>query len=275
LRKLATAIAQYRVGQLVTARGFEGFETVVTNSGSPIAPYAERSAASRRERAIAMGLAVGFHVVVLWGVIHGFGGVPALTPLVDDTFVTSTFDVPLDPPKPTPSPTTPEPAGASGEEGRKAVAKATIAKARVPAKKVPAPPVASTGDDVRSGAAAQGQGTGGGGEGLGTGSGASGNGAGGGLVRKAEKIAGDIRSTRDYPRSSQQERIDKRVVILLTVGTDGRVSGCRIWRASGVPDADAVTCKLAVKRFRFRPATDGEGNPVSSTYGWEQRWFAP
>ncbi|MCC6942316.1 MAG: TonB family protein [Novosphingobium sp.] len=239
------------------------------------ARYSDQSSASGKERGLATGLAIAFHLAVLWGVIHGFGGVPALTPLVDDVFSTSTFDVPLEQPKPTPTPTTPEPAGASAPEGRKAVAKATIAKARVPAKKVPAPPVASTGNDVRSGAAAQGQGTGGGGAGMGTGSGASGNGSGGGLARKAEKIAGDIRSTRDYPRGGQEERIGKRVVILLNVGADGRVSGCKVWRASGVPEADAVTCKLAIERFRFRPATDGDGNPVASTYGWEQRWFAP
>lgn len=224
---------------------------------------------------MAIGLAIAFHLAVLWGVIHGFGGVPALNYGVETPFTTQTFDVPLDPPKPAPTPKTPEPAGASGEEGRKAEAKATVARARVPARKVPAPPVASTGNDVRSGAAAQGQGTGGGGEGMDTGSGNSGNGSGGGLARKAEKIAGDIRSTRDYPKDSQQERIGKRVVILLTVGTDGKVSGCKVWRASGVPDADAITCKLASERFRFRPATDAQGAPVESTYGWEQRWFAP
>lgn len=237
--------------------------------------YSDRSFASKRERGWATGLAVAFHLIVLWGVIHGFGGVPALTPLIDDAFTTGTFDVPLDPPKPTPTPTTPEPAGAAAEEGRKSVAKATVAKASVPAKKVPAPPVTSTGNDVRSGAAAQGQGTGGGGEGAGTGSGASGNGSGGGLARKAEKIAGDIRSTRDYPAASQEQRIGKRVVIVLNVGADGRVTGCKVWRASGVPEADAVTCRLATERFRFRPATDAAGNPVASTYGWEQRWFAP
>lgn len=237
--------------------------------------YSDQSFASNRERGWATGLAVAFHLAVLWGVIHGFGGVPALTPLVEDVFTTGTFDVPLEKPTPTPTPTTPEPAGAAAEEGRKAVAKETVAKAKVPAKKVPAPPVASTGNDIRSGAAAQRQGTGGGGEGVGTGSGASGNGSGGGLARKPEKIAGDIRSTRDYPRASQEERIGKKVVILLTVAADGRVSGCKVWRGSGVPEADAVTCKLATERFRFRPATDAAGNPVASTYGWEQRWFAP
>lgn len=246
-------------------------------AGEPSSPtrYADRAAASGRDRALAMGLATVFHLVVLWGVIHGFGGVPALPNLTDDPFTTRTFDVPLDPPKPAPAPTEPHPAGASGKEGRKAIAKATIAKARVPAKQVPAPPVASTGQDVRSGASTQGQGTGGGGEGMGTGSGASGTGAGGGLARKAEKIAGDIRSTRDYPASGQSERIGKRVVIVLTIGSDGKVQGCKVWRASGVPEADAITCKLAAERFRFRPATDADGNPVASTYGWEQRWFAP
>lgn len=236
--------------------------------------YADRRS-NRRDRLLAIGFAVMLHVGVLWAVIHGFGGVPALTQLVPDRIATQTFDVPLEKPKPAPSPTMPDPAGASGEEGKKAIAKPVIAKARVPAKVVPAPPVASTGKDVRSGASALGQGTGGGGTGNGTGSGADGNGSGGGLARKAEKIAGDIRSTRDYPAASQEERIGKRVVIVLTVGTDGRVSDCKVWRASGVPEADAVTCRLARERFRFRPATDAAGQPVVSTYGWEQRWFAP
>lgn len=230
---------------------------------------------SRRDRVLPAALALCLHLLVLWGVIHGFGGVPAMTGPETDLFTTRTFDVPLEKPTPTPTPTVPDPAGASGEEGRKATAKPVIARARAPSRPLPAPSVAATGYDVRSGAAVQGQGTGGGGEGMGTGSGASGNGSGGGLARKAEKIAGDIRSTRDYPAKSQQERIGKRVVILLEVSAAGRVTGCRVWRASGVPEADTVTCRLASERFRFRPATDAEGRPVASTYGWEQRWFAP
>lgn len=237
--------------------------------------FAERTASGGRERLISTLLAVTLHIAVLWLVIHGFGGGTGSVGGQDRPFVLQTIDIPLDPPKPAPSPTTPDPAGASGAEGRKAVAKPIVARARVPAKPVPAPPVASTGNADRSGAAAQGQGTGGGGARMGTGSGASGNGSGGGLARKAEKIAGDIRSTRDYPARTQNDRIGKRVVILLTVGTDGRVSDCKVWRASGVPDADAVTCRLATERFRFRPATDAQGRPTEATYGWEQRWFAP
>lgn len=236
--------------------------------------YAERAGGSG-QRLAAIALAIALHLGVLWAVIHGFGGVPVGERAAERRFAVQTFDVPLERPSPAPSPTAPDPAGASGVEGRKARTKPVTARARVPAKPQPAPPVASTGDEVRSGAVAKGDGTGAGGAGSGTGSGASGSGSGGGLARKAEKIAGDIKSARDYPAASRDERIGKRVVIVLTVGTDGRVAKCRIWRPSGVPDADAVTCRLAQERFRFRPAADSEGNPVVSEYGWEQRWFAP
>ena len=245
------------------------------NIASPDSQIFARRGRSGRDRVLSATLALCLHLLVLWGVIHGFGGVLARTGEETDPYVARTFDVPLEKPKPTPSPTAPEPSGASGAEGRKARAKPVVARARVPSRPEPAPPVAATGNDVRSGSAARGEGTGGGGEGMGTGSGASGNGSGGGLARKTEKISGDIRSTRDYPAKSQQERIGKRVVILLDVSAEGRVTGCRVWRASGVPEADAVTCRLASERFRFRPATDAEGRPVASTYGWEQRWFAP
>ena len=247
---------------------------MTTHDSDDTALRANQQAFSR-DRFVATGLALALHLGVLWVVVLGFGGVPALLPEVKDRFVTQTFDVPLEKPQPSPSPTAPEPAGASGEEGRKAVARPVIAKARVPSRKELAPPVASTGRDNASGSSDKGAGTGGGGEGQGTGSGLSGTGSGGGLARQAEKIAGDIRSTRDYPVGSQEERIGKRVVILLTVAADGRVSDCRIYRPSGVPEADAVTCRLARERFRFRPATDASGNPIVSTYGWEQRWFAP
>ena len=49
--------------------------------------------------------------------------------------------------------------------------------------------------------------------------------------------------------------------------------GCRIHRASPDPEADRITCQLATERFRFKPATDAAGNPVVSTFGWQQRWF--
>ncbi|MBC2666879.1 TonB family protein, partial [Novosphingobium flavum] len=132
-----------------------------------------------------------------------------------------------------------------------------------------------TGAADRSGARDAGAGTGAGGAGTGPGSGGAGSGSGSGGGAKAVKIAGEINSARDYPAASRDLRIGGNVIVALTVGTDGRVSACRVVRASRDSEADAITCRLATERFRFRPASDGAGNPVVSVYGWQQRWFYP
>ncbi len=139
----------------------------------------------------------------------------------------------------------------------------------------PAPPVAGQGVDNAAGAREAGQGSGAGGQGSGTGSGNGGTGQGGGMATKAVKIAGEINSARDYPRESRDLRIGQAVVVALTVGTDGRVRACRVHRPSSDPQADSITCRLATERFRFRPALAANGEPVESTFGWQQRWFYP
>ena len=63
------------------------------------------------------------------------------------------------------------------------------------------------------------------------------------------------------------------MVIELTVGTDGRVSSCRVTDPSPDPEADAITCRLATERFVFRPRLDDDGKPVEGIYRWRQRWF--
>ncbi len=61
-------------------------------------------------------------------------------------------------------------------------------------------------------------------------------------------------------------------IVVVTVGTDGRPTACRVQRASRDAAANAVTCRLAIQRFRFRAATDAAGNPVEAVYGWKQSW---
>lgn len=75
------------------------------------------------------------------------------------------------------------------------------------------------------------------------------------------QIAGEILPT-DYPRELGKSGIGGHVGIDFVVGTTGRVTHCRITRSSGVPQLDALTCRLIVERFRFRPATDSRGRPV-------------
>ena len=177
------------------------------------------------------------------------------------------YSVPLDPPTPMPNPVpTSPPAGADGASAKRAKPKAIVAApSRIKTRAAPAAPAASTGDATISGANSAGAGTGSGGSGDGSGAGA----------QRAVKIAGDINAARDFPAGSRDQRIGTSVIVVLTVGTDGRVRACRIHQPSPDAEADAITCRLATGRFRFRPATDRTGNPVQSEFGWKQRWFAP
>lgn len=220
------------------------------------------------------------HVALVVALVRGFA--PEFTAQVADrVFSAVTVTITAPPPKPPSLPAAPsqaaEAAGAAGEAGKRAQAKPVAAPSpRIVLATPAAPPVAGQGSDISSGARDAGSGTGAGGLGSGTGAGGSGNGpGGGGGASKVAKIAGDINATRDYPAASRELRLGDYVIVALTVGIDGRAKGCRVHRPSRDPQADQITCRLATERFRFRPATDGQGNPIESVYGWRQRWFAP
>lgn len=215
------------------------------------------------------------HVAAILGLIRAFA--PDMTNAVVKTVVAA-FTVTVETknqPDPGPAKAAREEEGAAAPAGKKAKPKETAApKPKVAIAKKNAPSVASTGDQDTSGARNAGEGTGGGGEGAGTGSGNSGNGQGGGspLV----KIAGDIRTIEDYPRPNGGYRVLRghNVRIQLRVGVDGVPRTCAVIRPSPFPEIDKITCNLAVERFRFKPRTDGNGNPVEGVYAWTQRWFA-
>jgi protein TonB len=196
--------------------------------------------------------------------------------------VVSTFSVtvrtvePEPSPSPAPSPGAARAAGAAGEAGRRATPReVTAPRPRIAVRpQAPAPLASSSGSADWSGARDAGAGTGAGASGEGTGNGGAGTGqGGGGGGTKAVKIAGEINSARDYPIASRAQRIGDHVIVWVTVGADGKPAACRVARPSTDAEANAITCRLAMERFRFRPATDGSGRPVTSTYGWRQRWY--
>ncbi len=223
------------------------------------------------------------HIAAILGLIRAFAPDFAdnvVSNVASAFTVTVTSPTPPPPPPPPPPPAAeraaPQQEGAAGAPGKKAIPKeVTAPEPVIVLPKITAPQVAGTGTDNRSGARDSGDGTGAAGQGAGTGAGAGGSGQGGGGRggAPAEKIKGDINSARDYSRSGRDLRLGDYVIIVMTVGTDGRAKDCSVSRASRDPEADATTCELAVKRFRFRPATDAQGRPVESTYGWRQRWF--
>jgi periplasmic protein TonB len=226
----------------------------------------------RRPKWGTLVLVVLLHLLAIAGLTRAFA--PEFTSRVMEqaaSILTVTITAPED--KPAASPVPDE--GASAEQGGQARPRAASAPPKpIPVKPSEAPPVSGAGAENNSGASSAGAGTGGGGEGIGTGSGNSGNGQGNGAGRRLEKIAGDINSARDYPvpPGGRQARFGTSATIALTVGTDGRATACRIVRASPFPETDAITCRLALERFRFRPAIDRDGNPVVATYGWRQEF---
>lgn len=231
-----------------------------------------RSRMSGRKLATLIVVAL-IHVGAVFGLLRAFD-IDFVPEAVKDTVTSFSIPFQSEPEEPPQKVEEIEPEGASGAEAAEATPKEISAPpARIPKKEDPVPPVSSTGDETRSGAAEQGAGTGGGGPGVGTGSGGQGTGSGGvPFERHAEKIAGEIRA-RDYPRSSVQDRDGAYVIVHFTVNPDGTTRDCRVRRSSGNAEVDRITCQLVIERFRYRPAIDGNGNPTSEKVGWKQWWW--
>jgi periplasmic protein TonB len=139
-----------------------------------------------------------------------------------------------------------------------------------------APPSVTPVVAVKPTAAPSGGGTGTGpASGAGTGGGTGGNGYGGDQGgRDLEQIAGEITS-RDYPRALREAGIGGRVGVVFKVEPNGRVGNCTVTRSSGVPELDALTCRLIQQRFVYRPTTDRYGRPIEDEVEGEHDWIAP
>jgi protein TonB len=87
-----------------------------------------------------------------------------------------------------------------------------------------------------------------------------------------EQIAGEITS-RDYPRDLRAAGIGGRVQFTFVVEPNGRVGRCTVTRSSGVPELDALTCRLVRQRFVYRPSTDRYGRPIADDVDGEHDWI--
>lgn len=238
---------------------------------------------SRRPKPAVLVLILVAHIAILYGLARAFA--PDTMASVERSVI-SVFDVTTDPPRQEPPPPPPEPLpepdeGAQGAPGKKATPKSVVAPepAIKLAEEKPIPKVSSTGTQDSSGAAVVGTGTGAAGTGTGTGSGRGGIGGGGivpaTIATKPQHISGSINAARDFPipEGGRSARRGNRVIVKVTVGTNGRASNCSIYRASPDGEADRITCQLVVQRLGFKPAIDSNGNPVAAPFYWEQRWF--
>lgn len=180
---------------------------------------------------------------------------------------------PKPPPPPAPKPGKPSAAETAGTPGKKATPSPVIAKA-IPIVQPSAtpPPQPATGDDASRGAALAGAGPGAGGQGSGPGGGGTGGEGGGrGAAQPAEWIGGEIRDS-DYPRGARAAGAQGTTETEIAVGANGRPTACTILRSSRSPELDQATCRLIMRRFRFRPARDHLGRAIPDLVGYEQEW---
>ena len=236
--------------------------------------YAEdRRTVRPRERAGALA------AVVLVQLALGFALLTGLRVQVSGTgeIVERLINVTLTPPKPERPPQKP-----AVDIRKKSAASSAPKAAPTPMggspgpKPAHAPPSVAPVVPVRPTVAPSGGGAGSGpgiGAGSGGGSGGPGYGAGEGGGTDLEQIAGEI-TPRDYPRHLGRAGIGGRVGLLFTVATNGRVSRCRVTSSSGIPELDALTCRLIMQRFLFRPSTDRFGRAVSDDIEGEHIWEA-
>lgn len=136
-----------------------------------------------------------------------------------------------------------------------------------------AAPAPATGNQSSAGAAERpGPGTGSGGQGTGTGSGDSGDGEGSGGGEPLRWLRGRLHDS-DYPSTLSDAGIGGMVSVRFHVGTDGRVSDCRVDRSSGNRELDDMTCRLIQTRYRYRAPRDASGRPLTATVIEDHEWI--
>lgn len=192
------------------------------------------------------------------------------------------FDLPEPPPPPLPKPRpaerpSPAPEAAASPADLKAdptpvVAPPAMIEVPSPIVAAPEPLPVPDGNEADAGSSTrEGPGSGAGGEGAGRGSGGQGSGTGGGGATRAQRVSGSLLDS-DYPRQALRMGIEGSVRVRFTVTEDGRVTRCTILETSGFALLDQTTCRLAERRFRYRPALDASGRPVPQdevrTYDW-------
>lgn len=206
--------------------------------------------------------------------------------IADDFKVFDVAQEPVPPPivePPAPETQAKEPEGAASPPNIKSKPTPVVApppevRLKVPPEVVTAPkalPVPPGNDPTAGSSSVAGPGTGTGGTGTGTGSGGSGTGTGGGGDGgggKAQRVRGTL-SYDVLPREARLRRARGSVAVRYTVTRSGSVVGCSVLKSSGDPDLDRATCPQIERRFRYRPATDASGRPVSTTVSTVFTWI--
>ncbi len=82
---------------------------------------------------------------------------------------------------------------------------------------------------------------------------------------------------KDYPNSPVRPDPwpEGRVEFRLRVNALGKVSACQITKSSGYERLDKVTCKILLRRARFKPAKNADGEAIEGSYISYIEWYVP
>lgn len=86
---------------------------------------------------------------------------------------------------------------------------------------------------------------------------------------------GSWANSNDYPSRALREEREGTTRFRVSIGADGRITGCQVTGSSGHSDLDEATCSLVSRRGRFNPAKDGEGQPTTDSWSSAVRWQIP
>jgi protein TonB len=69
----------------------------------------------------------------------------------------------------------------------------------------------------------------------------------------------------NYPSDALRQEKEGRVGVRVTIGPDGRVTGCTVTSSSGTPSLDSAACEGMQRYARYDPALDDAGRPTSGS----------
>lgn len=93
--------------------------------------------------------------------------------------------------------------------------------------------------------------------------------------RKPEPFRGSEASwfnPEDYPDEAMRTSAEGTVVVRVAVGTDDQPETCAVLVSSRVPSLDSVTCAVIMRRGRWEPAIDANGQPAAVPQLLTVRW---
>lgn len=79
----------------------------------------------------------------------------------------------------------------------------------------------------------------------------------------------------DYPSSMLRKKAAGTTTVGLRVAADGRVENCVVQSSSGSTELDETTCRLLMRRARYQPALDKDGNGVTMPVQYSMNWKLP